>query len=226
MRRYYRRRSNGLRILAFIVFILLIVYFSLIFETRIRPVIFTVAEAKANSIAIKVINDEVGKTLFQEDAEYSNLVSLKTDGEGRVTALTSNVVEINRLKSKLSVNIQESLSKIEVMKSAVPVGTLLSSGLLSGYGPAVPLRIVPMGYASINITDSFTQAGINQTRHEIQLVVTANMRVLLPLSSTSTQVSTKVPIAQTVIIGTVPGTYTNVDGVKNEDLQDAILNLK
>ena len=48
----------------------------------------------------------------------------------------------------------------------------------------------------------------------------------MPLASTSTQVSTKVPLAQTVIIGGVPDSYTNVDGVKNEDLPDTVLNVK
>ena len=226
MRRYYRRRSVGIRALAFFLFLLLIIYVFMIFEKRVRPVIFAVAEANANSIALKIINNEVEKTLYREGKSYSDLVSFKTDGEGRVVALTSNVAEINRFKSELSINVQEALSTIELMKSRVPIGTLLSNGFFSGYGPSVPLRIVPVGYANINITDSFTEAGINQTRHEIQLIVTANMKVLLPLASTSTKVSTKVPLAQTVIIGTVPESYTNVDGVQNDELTDTVLNFR
>ena len=51
-------------------------------------------------------------------------------------------------------------------------------------------------------------AGINQTRHQILLHVDVYTGILLPGFTASTKVSNEIAVAETVIVGGVPQTYT------------------
>ena len=53
-----------------------------------------------------------------------------------------------------------------------------------------------------------TAAGINQTRHQILLSVDVYTSILLPGFTASTKVSNEIAVAETVIVGSVPETYT------------------
>ncbi len=224
MRRRPRRKKCSWHIFLFCFFMLCITLFFILFETRMRPVMNQVAEARAQSVAVSIINDEVNQTITSESIEYGALVNLQKDEHMRVAAVTANIVEMNRLKAELGANIQKRLRTVEEMQAWIPLGTLISGGLFIGYGPRIKLQLTPVGYADVNIADSFTQAGINQTRHEIHLTVKATVRVLLPITSISTTVTTDIPVAQSVIIGEVPDSFTEVEGV-NGEAQDNILNL-
>ncbi len=64
-----------------------------------------------------------------------------------------------------------------------------------------------VGSSSAHFENAFASAGINQTRHEIRLVVDV-VSVLLPGFSTVTKVTNRCAVAETVIVGSVPDTYT------------------
>ena len=90
---------------------------------------------------------------------------------------------------------------------------------MSGWGPNIKVKIIPVGSVSINFSDEFKQAGINQTRHKIYMEMQTQVRIVVPLGSDIINVATKVPITETIIIGDVPDTYVNVDN------EDQMLNL-
>ena len=58
---------------------------------------------------------------------------------------------------------------------------------------------------------AFTDAGINQTRHQIILEVTAEMRILTGLGGVDTEVTNQLVVSDTVIVGHVPEQYTYID---------------
>ena len=59
------------------------------------------------------------------------------------------------------------------------------------------------------IVDSFSVAGINQTRHRICVRVTTEVKVVVPLVAAAVRIRTDVPLAEAVIMGEVPGVYMN-----------------
>ena len=83
-----------------------------------------------------------------------------------------------------------------------------------------------VGSSSAHFEKAFASAGINQTRHEIRLVVDVYVSVLLPGFSTVTKVTNRCAVAETVIVGSVPDTYTYFD--TREDMsstaEDFIMN--
>lgn len=226
MRRHRKRWGRKRRrFFVFLLFVLCIfLTFTIIFETRIRPVISQVAMAQAQSVAVSAINEEVNRIIASERLQYGDLAILQMDQNSRISAVTADIVEINRLKSEFARCIQAKMRTIDKMIIRIPLGTLISNGILTGYGPRVPVRLTSIGRAVVDIEDSFLEAGINQTRHEIHLSITAKMSVLMPGGSTVAEIQTEIPIAQSVIVGEVPDSVTNVSGVNGEP-QDNVLNM-
>ena len=65
-----------------------------------------------------------------------------------------------------------------------------------------------VGSSSARFENEFTEAGINQTKHRIILYVDVSVSILLPGFSAYTKVSNAFAVAETVIVGSVPDTYT------------------
>ena len=65
-----------------------------------------------------------------------------------------------------------------------------------------------VGSSSAHFENAFTSAGINQTKHQIYLVVDVYVSILLPGFSTTTKFSNTYSVAETVIVGSVPDNYT------------------
>ena len=110
---------------------------------------------------------------------------------------------------------------------SIPVGSLTGSALLAGRGPRIKVRMESVGSSSARFENEFTSAGINQTNHRIVLHIDVSVAILLPGFTTATQVSNAVTVAETVIVGTVPDTYTyfsTTPSTYEEDVKDYILN--
>jgi len=223
-RRKYKKRSKKFNLfLVYILLVLLLFYSFTLFEIKLRPIIKSVSEAKAKNVAITVINDVVNEKLSESKITYNDLVVFQKGKSEQITAVSLNIVKINQIKAVLASSISDRMSKVDELKTKIPLGTLLNQGLFSGVGPKIPIKLVPLGYAKIDIKNSFSAAGINQTKHEIHLEVIATVNILLPFSSSTTQIETELPIAQTIIVGTVPETYTNIEGASGT-AQDILIN--
>ena len=110
---------------------------------------------------------------------------------------------------------------------SIPIGTLTGSALLAGRGPRIRVRMESVGSSTARFNNQFESAGINQTKHQIILEVDVSVAILLPGFTTATKVSTAVTVAETVIVGAVPDTYTyfsTTPDTYEEDLKDYILN--
>ena len=61
----------------------------------------------------------------------------------------------------------------------------------------------------VDFETQFMEAGINQTIHTINLVISVDIEILLPFAYSVMTVESEMPIAQTLIVGTVPDAYFN-----------------
>ncbi|MBO4898438.1 MAG: sporulation protein YunB [Clostridia bacterium] len=219
-RNFHHGKKSGYIFIAAVC--LFLIYSVFMFEMRIRPIINEVAVSRAKGVATRVIADVVNETMADMNVSYEDLISFQKNESGNITAVTSNVVEINKLKATLTGEIEKRISDADSMTAAVPLGNLLGQSAFSGLGPKIKIKMIPVGFAGIDIKNEFSAAGINQTRHEIYLEVSCTVSVLLPMTSKSTTVTTQVPMAETIIVGIVPDNYTHVTG--QEDPSDAVLN--
>ena len=68
-----------------------------------------------------------------------------------------------------------------------------------------------MTSSRVEFNNSIVTAGINQTKHQINLEVIVDIDILVPWGTESTQVVTEVLIADTIVVGRVPDTYLSMD---------------
>ena len=92
----------------------------------------------------------------------------------------------------------------------VPLGNLTGVSLLMGRGPGVPVEIIMMTSSRVEFRNNVVTAGINQTKHQIDLEVIVDIDILIPWGTESTQVVTEVMISDVVVVGKVPGTYLSM----------------
>ena len=89
------------------------------------------------------------------------------------------------------------------------MGDLLGFSLLLGRGPRVPVKITLLTSSRVTFRNLLSEAGINQTRHQLLLEVHVDADVLLPWEIRSAQITDEVLVSETVVVGRVPQTYMN-----------------
>ena len=189
---------TGIALLALLILLL----------AHLRPVLTSMAAARVANSVNRIVAAAVEEAIQRGDINYEAFVTFEKDATGRVTALRSNVAEVNRMQSAISEEILHRLSEVSTRELRIPIGTLTGSALLSGRGPYITVRMQAVGSASAVFRNEFSAAGINQTRHQILLEVDVYMSILLPGIRTSTTVANEIAVAETVIVGSVPESYT------------------
>lgn len=192
-----------------------------IMDLSFRPIIETVNAYECHEMVTRVINDAVFAELENENADYSKLVNLTTNADGEVISLESNVMNINKLKTRIAQRLEREIERLSEVYIQIPIGTLLGIQLLHGKGFCVGMTVQPMGFATASIISEFSEAGLNQTLHRIVIEIKAEVDAIIPGFSTRVPVKTTIVAAETVIVGRVPNAYTHV--VASESL-DGYLN--
>ena len=180
-------------------------------QRQISPVVEKLALSRITYLAGRVINDAINDQIAAGSIQYDDMVLLDKDNDGRISALKTNMMQINKFKAEITNIVIEKINGIPQSELNIPLGNMFSNTFLSGRGPRIPVFLVSVGSAEANFASVFTSAGINQTRHQIIVNVTVSISALLPGRSASTQVMSEVSVAETVIVGTVPGSYTYLE---------------
>lgn len=101
-------------------------------------------------------------------------------------------------------------------------GSFTGIKLLAGRGPGIKIRISTVGNVETDLKSEFQAQGINQTLHRIYLQVKCEVSVLTPFKDISKDITNQVLIMENVIMGTVPNTYYNIEGVNTNDALEVI----
>lgn len=162
----------------------------------------------ATDLMTLCINDTISRKFAEEDYDYDYFVNLEYGADGSVTAIQTNMARINALSSELLSDIVHAADGGQLSLS-IPVGNVLGSSLLLGKGPEIPVDITMLTSSHVDFKNELSDAGINQTKHQIKLDVVVDIDVIMPWQTISTQVVSEILIAETVILGDVPDTYLN-----------------
>ena len=176
----------------------------------------------SRSHATRVISEAVAMALEEENVEYSDLVTVNKNSDGTVLYLGANTVNINKLKSAVSLKILETLDRDANGTIKIPIGNLSGMYLLTGRGFNLSVRLLPTDSLTSTITSEVEEVGINQSRHKISLTLNVTLGVLLLGRYSSIDIEDSILIADTVIIGPVPDAYTNVERLDSETCSDLI----
>ncbi len=182
------------------------------FRSRYRDVIRELAETQVKNTTSDLCNDAIAKQIADGVVQYDRIVYFEKDLDGRITALKTNMSEVNRLKTDILNIINDEILALDTSDIGIPLGSLFLPELLSGKGPAIPVHILSIRNSDASFASNFTQAGINQTLHQLIMVVSVDVAVLVLGQTGSFTVTSEVVVAETVIVGDVPGTYLHTNG--------------
>lgn len=175
---------------------------------HMKPIVVNLATARTSNTVNRIVVAAVNDAVDSGRIDYEQLVDFDKDADGHVTALRSNMAAFNRLQASIADDILQRMAEVSSTDLAIPIGTLTGSPLLAGRGPCLRVRMQSVGTATARFDNQFSSAGINQTRHRIILDVDVHVSILLPGLTTYTKVSNEISVAETVIVGGVPDTYT------------------
>ncbi len=215
--RAYRRRWIGF-VMMLLGGLLLLGFLS----CRIHPLLVRLAESKAQSVTLKIINDRVSEFMAQEDVSYENLVTIGYNKDGVITYVGTDMVKLNTFKAHISSKIQDSFDHHDFGAIGLPLGTIVGGDFFMGQGPVLRFPVDLSCSVSCTFTHKFDDAGINQTRHQIMLTVTGTTFAVASWYRASSRVTTDFVIAETIVVGQVPQYFTSVDHSEDavQDIND------
>ena len=201
-----RKRLKTFGIILLLCFGVLIAgFFSL--RSKYRLVIGDLAQTSVKNATSDLTNDSVAQQIENGNIQYDRIVYFEKDINGRITALKTNIGEVNHLKTDILNIINGRILALDAADIGIPIGSLFLPEFFSGKGPAIPVHILAIRNSDATFSSNFIQAGINQTLHQLVMEVNVEAAVLV-LGETSTfQVSSQIVVAETVIVGEVPNTF-------------------
>lgn len=218
-----RRRKAGL----LCIFLAAVLTALLVVGTiHLQALLGSMAVTRVSNSVGRIVTAAVSDAIDSGDIQYDRLISFQKDNNGGITALQSNMAEFNRLQAAITEDILYRLGQISETSLSIPLGTLTGSALLAGRGPRFTVKMETIGSCTARFENTFDHAGINQTTHSILFCVDVYVTILLPGQRTSTKVTNAFSVAETVIVGEVPGTYTYFDSgnAMEEDAFDYAIN--
>ncbi|MBQ4427765.1 MAG: sporulation protein YunB [Oscillospiraceae bacterium] len=178
----------------------------------LSSVIVDLAVSEAYDNITYTVNEVLAEEVIAETIDYNDMVSLLTDNNGNITALVTNMANVNYLQAKITNAIVKKFAESDVTKVEIPLGSLFGNAFLSGHGPRISANILSVTNVNTTFRNEFSDAGINQTRHRIMMDVDVTLGILLAgYQNRWDTVTTEITVAETVIVGSVPNTYANLD---------------
>ena len=179
---------------------------------RYYSVITNLAQTQVTNATSDLINDAVAAQISQGNIAYDRIVYFEKDLNGRITALKTNIGEVNTLKTETLNIINDEILESENFDVGIPIGSLILPELLSGRGPKIPVQILSVRNSDATFESNFTHAGINQTMHRLNMCVLVDVAVLVLGKTVNFTVSSQVVVAETIIVGDVPDTFLQAGG--------------
>ena len=195
--------------------LLLICILLLLLEQNLSQTMLDMAYAQAYSMAVETLNRAV-KDVTENGVGYEELIDMRLDGEGHVSLLRANTMRMNEIAAQTALKAEDELNSIKNQFVEIPLGAGLGVRFLSGFGPRIRVQILPVGAVHTSFDTQLETAGINQTRHKIFLTLRATVSLIIPTGSQLVEVESKIPIAESIIVGDVPQSF--VDVVDQDDM--------
>lgn len=218
-----RRRLN--RILLNIFLVILVCFILLIaFRKKYQVPIQELAQTQVMNATSDMINDAIDHQMDIGNIQYDRMVYFEKDLDGRITALKTNMSEVNRLKTAILNLINDEILSMDTTELGIPIGSLFLPELLSGRGPMIPVHILSIRNSDASFHSTFSEAGINQTLQQLTMDICVDVSVLVLGHTDNFTISSQVVVAETIIVGQVPDTFLQTGGIYEYERENIGIN--
>jgi sporulation protein YunB len=214
------REYKSVKSILLIAFFMILISIAMFIKSA-YPVFKSSCETAASSKGNKIINDEVYKVM--QNYTYNDLIKIDKDINGKISLIEANSVKINEITSLINANIQKEFDKIPTITVFINMGAVSGISILKNIEPKMDIELESAGNIKSIVKTEFKAVGINQTHHKIYLDIDARVGILTPFSAFGKDINTDVLISEAIIIGEVPETYYNLEGMdETEDTYNFI----
>lgn len=205
------RKRNLIKIKKIVASSIVVMIFALALRMEILLNVISVNYSKtaAKRICSEVVNIAINEIM--KNYTYNDLIDIVRSDNNSISSISANTVNINKIKAELVEKIQNEINTRNSIEIDIPVGTLTDIQVLSGVGPSIPLSTDISSAAFAEFSSEFSDSGINQTLHKIELNIEIEIYYITWSYKSSSTITNVVPIAETVIVGTVPESYRNFE---------------
>lgn len=215
---FYTNNKNAKRF--FSIFIIIIVAIITFYNTvkSISPIFEKLCLEKAREIGTYIMNNASNKIL--DNIDYNNIIKIEKNENNNI--VKTDVVVINKIASDIALEAEKQFKDIENETIAIPMGAITGNKYLAGSGPNINIKVIPTGNILTEIKNEFESSGINQTVYRIYLELTCKVSVVTQYKTIEENIVNQVLLVETVIVGNVPQSYYNLEGMKDEDVTEVI----
>lgn len=218
--------------ITFILFIALIFFSIWIIDKRIEPTLMNIAEIKTDEFATRAINAAVE---FTEQLEFEDLMNVRTDNNGQVTSIGWNSAVVNKVLRNSTDRVEyflHNMNKGQTLDTEnldlppedygdsvkgmaqkdptvveIPIGQATGNTILANLGPKIPVHFEIVGNIKTDVIHEVKEFGVNGVLYEIYINVLVNVQIVVPFSTSTAEVSTKIFIDSGMVMGDVPEFY-------------------
>ena len=126
-----RKRLKQIRIF-FLVFIVILFASFFVLRSKYRLTIRDLAETSVKNATSDLANDAIAKQIENGNIQYDRIVYFEKDLNGRITALKTNIGEINHLKTDILNIINGQILALDAADIGIPIGSLFLPEFFSG----------------------------------------------------------------------------------------------
>lgn len=184
----------------------------ILFRTKFHGTIRSLAETQVKNTTSDLINDAIDRQIDVGNIQYDRIVYFEKDLDGKITALKTNMSEVNRLKTNILNIINDEILAMDTTDLGIPIGSLILPEILSGRGPYIPVQIISISNSEASFESFFTEAGINQTLQKLTMNISVDVSILVLGRTENFTVASQVVVAETIIVGQVPDTLLQAGG--------------
>lgn len=190
-----------------VLLLLLAVGSFIFFRVRFNPIARDLATTQAKSKTSDLINDAIAQQIATDNIDYDRIIYFEKDLDGRITALKTNMSEVNRLKTEILNIVNDEILALDTNDIGIPLGSIFLPEAFSGKGPVLPVRVISISNSDAQFVSNFTEAGINQTLQQLIMEISIDVTILVLRGTVSFNVTSQVVVAETIIVGAVPETF-------------------
>ena len=210
LRRYKRKSKYNIQFFIFCTIISLLICISILINISLRPIIHELAIQVGKQNVSFIINDTVSELIENNSYSYDSFVSLNYNDSGYISSVEYDFSSINKLKLDCNKILLNKLKNLGNTKIKIPFGSLIGDLNASGRGPNIRIKLAQVSVPDINVISTFESVGINQTKHEIRLVICAYGQIYLPPEKNEFSFTQEFVLAQTIIVGNIPSGYVDL----------------
>ncbi|MCM3711607.1 sporulation protein YunB [Sporosarcina luteola] len=224
------RRKRRLLPLIFPAILVTIALFLYFVNSKLTPIYLSYAEVETERIAAHVITQAI-KSRSTEIYDVNDIIENVPSGSPGMVTNTMNAEIINKTRAEIHSLIEAYLKMAEsgnlemlplsedieydpeAMEKGggvvffVPMGQATGLPLIGNFGPKIPIRFHVIGEAQTTVETGITEFGINNAMIEVNILVTVNVQIIVPLATQRSVVEQRIPVAIGLIQSPIPQIY-------------------